>query len=212
MDALTSAGRLFGSTLHEHRLGPSGSLCFNVWPSEHSVPNHLTTPAVAFAHNPSARQAFWASPLNRRLAGRPGRNGFTLLRTARSPPVALHSLSRGRSCFQFQAGVCLPEEDLHLSDQTSSQTHDSRAGGNDGYIEWRFMANRRRRLVMGVGPNGRMIVWSSQNRRAPPPEENAKRGWRIDGAGALQVEDGNDWNGKSPSGFHSHHLGRDPVL
>jgi len=65
---------------------------------------------------------------------------------------------------------------------------------------------------MGVGPNGRMIVWSSQNRRAPPPEENAKRGWRIDGAGALQVEDGNDWNGKSPSGFHSHHLGRDPVL
>ena len=43
---------------------------------EHSVPNHLTVPAVAFTHNPSARQAFWASPLGSRLADRPGRNGF----------------------------------------------------------------------------------------------------------------------------------------
>jgi hypothetical protein len=94
-----------------------------VWPSEHSVPNHLAAPAVAFTHNPSARQAFWASPFASRLAGRPGRNGFVILRTARSPPVAPHLLSQGRSYFRLQAGVCMPEEDFHLSDQTRFQAH-----------------------------------------------------------------------------------------
>ena len=108
---------------HERRLGPRGSLCLVAWPSEHSAPNHLTAPAVALTHNPSARQAVWASPFTSRLAGRPGRIGFVILRTARSPPVALHPLLRGRSYFQLQAGVCKPEEDFHLSDQTTSQTH-----------------------------------------------------------------------------------------
>jgi len=43
---------------HEHRpVCHSGLPASRVWPSGHSVSNHLTAPAVAFAHNPSARQA-----------------------------------------------------------------------------------------------------------------------------------------------------------
>jgi hypothetical protein len=67
-------------------------------------------------------QSVWASPLASRLANRTGRNGFVILRTARSPPVALHLLSRGRSYVQLQAGVCMPEKDSHPSDQTRLQT------------------------------------------------------------------------------------------
>ena len=109
---------------HEHRL-EIGSGLPALRDSEHSIPNHLTAPAVALTHNPSARQAFWASPRMRRLAGRPCRNGFVLLRTAHSLPVAFHPSSRRRSYFQVQAGVCMPEEDFHLSGQSRSQAHSS---------------------------------------------------------------------------------------
>ena len=120
----TGRFRTFRNPAHERRHCPhTGLPALRVWPSEHSVPNHLTVPAVALTHNPSARQAFWASPLGSRLADRPGRNGFVILRTARSHPVALPPLSQGRSYFQIQAGVCMPEKDLHLSDQTRSQAH-----------------------------------------------------------------------------------------
>jgi len=111
------------SARQHHPVCLAGLPASRVWPSEHSVPNHLTAPAVALTHNPSARQAFWASPLSSRLAGRPGRNGFVSLRTARLPPVALHPLSQGRSYFRLQAGVCMPDEDFHLADQTRSQAH-----------------------------------------------------------------------------------------
>jgi hypothetical protein len=40
---------------------------------------------------------------------------FVILRTGRSPPVALHLALRQRSYFQLRAGECVPEEDLHLS-------------------------------------------------------------------------------------------------
>jgi hypothetical protein len=52
-----------------------------------------------------------------------------ILRAAPSPPVALHPASRRRSYSQLQAGVCLPEEDLHLSGQIRLQTHESRPLG-----------------------------------------------------------------------------------
>ena len=111
---------------HEHHPRcHSGLPASRVWPSEHSVSNHLTDPAVAFTHNPSARQAFWASPCSGRLAERPGRIEFVILRTALSSPVALHLLSRERSYCRLQAGVCMPEEDSHLPDQTRSQAHPS---------------------------------------------------------------------------------------
>ena len=112
---------------HEHRpCYHPGLPASRVWPSEHSVANHLTAPDVAFTHNPSARQAFWASPCSGRLTGRSGRIAFVILRTAHSSPVASHPLSRGRSYCQLQAGVCMPEGDSHPSDQTRSQAHPSR--------------------------------------------------------------------------------------
>ena len=45
----------------------------------------------------------WVSPLPRRLTTTTGRNEFVILRTSRSPPVALHPLSRGRSYFRLQS-------------------------------------------------------------------------------------------------------------
>jgi hypothetical protein len=44
----------------------------------------------------------WASPFPSRLAATTGRIEFVILRTSRSPPVALHPLSRGRSYFRLQ--------------------------------------------------------------------------------------------------------------
>ena len=58
----------------------------------------------------------WASPLSSRLTKTSGRIRFVILRTARSPPVALHPASRRRSYFQFQAGERMPETDFHRPD------------------------------------------------------------------------------------------------
>jgi hypothetical protein len=55
---------------HEHRpYHHSGLPASRVWPSEHSVSNHLTAPAVALSHNPSAQQAI--SGLRLARAGSP---------------------------------------------------------------------------------------------------------------------------------------------
>jgi hypothetical protein len=48
------------------------------------------------------RTASWASPLPSRLATTKGRIEFVILRTGRSPPVALHPLSQGRSYYWLQ--------------------------------------------------------------------------------------------------------------
>jgi hypothetical protein len=98
------------------------------WSSEPSVSNHLTAPVVALTPNPSARRASRSSRVRvssvpSRLTGRPGRIEFVNLRTTRSLPVALHLASRRRSYVQLQAGVGVPEEDSHLSDQTHLQAH-----------------------------------------------------------------------------------------
>ena len=63
-------------------------------------------------------------------ADRPKR--VRILRAAHSPPVAPHPASRRRSYSQLQAGVCLPEEDLHLSGQIRLQTHVCRPSGACG--------------------------------------------------------------------------------
>ena len=97
-------------------------------PSDHSVSNHLTAPAVAFARYPSARRASdivglgFTIDRQARQTVRPNRVHI-MLRTGRSPPVASHPLSPGRSYLRIQAGERLPEKDFHLSDQTHSQTH-----------------------------------------------------------------------------------------
>jgi hypothetical protein len=130
MGALTPGrSALRSQTRREHRLWHRPGLSVSrAWSSEPSVSNHLTAPIVALSPNPSAR---WASRLWRvrvssfpsRLTGQPGRIEFVNLRTTRSPPVALHPASRRRSYDQLQAGVGMPEEDLHLSGQTRLRTH-----------------------------------------------------------------------------------------
>ncbi len=83
-------------------------------------PNTLCSPVVAFSRYvlplsatdlPVAFQLsktgllpprVQASPLDGRLAETPGRNGFVILRTGRSPPVALHPASQRRSYRQLQ--------------------------------------------------------------------------------------------------------------
>jgi hypothetical protein len=106
---------------------------------EHSVPSHLARPRHRFCTQPFSVTGFRnrslpdcrpgalsRSGLHHCEAGsslRPGRIGFVILRTARSPPVALHISFRRCSYFRLQAGVCMPGEDLHLSDQTHSSAH-----------------------------------------------------------------------------------------
>ena len=114
---------------NEHRLGYRPGLPAScAWSSEPSVSNHLIAPIVALTPNPSARWAsrlrrVWDSSFASRLSGQSGRIEFVNLRTARSPPVALHPASRRRSYVRLQAGVGVPEEDSHLSGQTHLQAH-----------------------------------------------------------------------------------------
>jgi len=118
--------------------GLRGLPALRIWPSELSVSNHLARPCHRFNTQPisvtdfrNARRTAWqpalvpvgVSPFPSRLSARPGRIEFATLRTARSPPVAPHPASRQRSYVRFQAGVCIPEEDSHLSDQTRLQAH-----------------------------------------------------------------------------------------
>ena len=72
----------------------------------------------------------WISPFPSRLTGGLGRNGFVLLRTGRSPPVASHLERSSHPCraadavtFRFRPERDSPEEDFRLSDQTISHTH-----------------------------------------------------------------------------------------
>ena len=63
---------------------------------------------------PVGRSVIWASPLGCRLAAASGRIRFVILRTSRSPPVALHPASRRRSYLRLRgsdptsAGTCTP--------------------------------------------------------------------------------------------------------
>lgn len=99
-----------------------------VWPSDHSISNHLIAPLIAFTRYPSASETsdLRRSGLRHFVAGspdNPAESSSLSLRTDRSPPVASHPLSPRRSYFQIQAGERLPEEDFHLSDQPHSQAH-----------------------------------------------------------------------------------------
>ena len=88
----------------------SGLLASCIKPSDRSASNHLLSPlgfGLVLSRELTARSAdripcgdhsvTWASPFASRLATTTGRIEFVILRTSRSPPVALHPLSRGRS-------------------------------------------------------------------------------------------------------------------
>jgi hypothetical protein len=114
------------------------SLVHTTRTSLHSVTNHPTHPVIAFllpssvtdsrslvserllpcrfgvlqtSGRPRAftRAPVWASPSMSRLAATLGRNVFALLRTASSPPVALHPASRRRSYLRL-SGVGISRE------------------------------------------------------------------------------------------------------
>src|SRR6185503_736663 len=91
-------------------------------------PTTLSPSEIAFARYPSAsrtsanRGLGFAFARQARQSTRPNRVHLKL-RTERSPPVAFHPASRRRSYLRIQAGERMPEEDLHLSDQTPLQTH-----------------------------------------------------------------------------------------
>ena len=85
----------------------------------------------------------------------PAESSLVNLRTNRSPPVALHLASRRRSYDQLQAGVGVPEEDLHLSGQTRLQAHWDLATGQEmltlrgipaGSLAWRSAPTDAARL------------------------------------------------------------------
>ena len=95
------------------------------------IPPSPTTPQaldIDFARYPSSCRVSCSrrSRLHLFPAGSPtltGRIEFVILRMDRSPPAAPHPASRRRSSSWLQAGERIPEEDLHLSDQTRFQAH-----------------------------------------------------------------------------------------
>ena len=94
----------------------SGLLASCIKPSDRSASNHLLSPpGLGLVSSRSLPRGLvdripfgdhsvtWASPLPSRLATTTGRIEFVILRTSRSPPVALHPLSRGRSYFRLRS-------------------------------------------------------------------------------------------------------------
>jgi len=114
---------------HERRFSPPQVSLIHV--PDLPIPPSPTTPQaldVDFARYPSSRRVSHSrgSRLHLFPAGSPtltGRIEFVTLRMDRSPPAAPHPASRRRSCSRLQAGERIPEEDLHLSDQTRFQAH-----------------------------------------------------------------------------------------
>jgi len=87
-------------------------------------------PGIALAryagHARPPRESFPGFGLRPQPAGSPlthGRIEFVILRTGRSPPVALHPVLRRRSYHRLQ--LCAPEEDFHLSGHARFQAHRS---------------------------------------------------------------------------------------
>ena len=143
MNALTPKRRFFVPTLtgNERRPVRLGLLASWIEPSGHSVSNHPSpSPGTEFGLVPKAYRrvsasasrthssrvphgVHWASPLPSRLATTTGRIEFVILRTSRSPPVALHPASRRRSYVRLQSSNPNLGEDLQLADSIHLQAH-----------------------------------------------------------------------------------------
>lgn len=99
-----------------------------------SLPSPITPlpPMTALSPNPSASWVSrytgrgFATRMQARQSVKPNRVCFRYGRL-RSPSVALHPASRRRSYGRLQAGVGLPEEDLHLSEQNALASAHPRA-------------------------------------------------------------------------------------
>jgi hypothetical protein len=76
--------------------------------------------------SPQRHQLFQASPSMSRLATRSRRNRFVILRTAGSPPVALHSALRRRSYLQFLGLRRTQAQTCTVQTKRPSRTHSCR--------------------------------------------------------------------------------------
>ena len=132
MGALTPAGRPYRFTparaaRSAEQVSLCHALCLPTLPSP-TTPRrpaclvwfyHAGLPEVAPGRDASSptwdRCVIWASPFPSRLATTTGRIAFVILRTSRSPPVALHLASRQRSYVRLRG-----------SDRTSARTCTSR--------------------------------------------------------------------------------------
>jgi hypothetical protein len=126
------SARLFGTiSMNSGSFSEQVSLIHASGLLDHSVSNHLMRHCRRFHTLPlSSTASRFRSRLRPCIAGSPitpGRIEFVILRTGRSPPAAPHHASLRRSCIRLQAGECLPEEDLHLSDHLRFQAHDATA-------------------------------------------------------------------------------------
>ena len=134
MDALTPERRLFGtrglfgcsrmntvlsiqvSLLHVLNLPviPSPTTCCRPWSLVWFLSQAYRVVRSSDRPHPFGTTASWASPLPSRLATTTGRIEFVILRTNRSPPVALHPALRRRSYVRLQCsnptltGTCTP--------------------------------------------------------------------------------------------------------
>jgi hypothetical protein len=122
------------SPARTHRQGLSASF---VLPSEHPAPNHVVGPDITLSSTSVCRPGVTtqASSWDRGLAAPQRRNGFVILRAARSSPAALHPASRFRSWStqlpSTTCGVTSHGVDFHLPDRTTLQTHGPRLRGDD---------------------------------------------------------------------------------
>ena len=121
----------------------SGLLASCIKPSDRSASNHLLSPlgfGLVLSRELTARSAdripcgdhsvTWASPFASRLATTTGRIEFVILRTSRSPPVALHPLSRGRSYVRLRGSNPTSTGTLTLPIQyTHKRTNGRPVGG-----------------------------------------------------------------------------------
>ncbi len=119
MDALTPGRSILRILIRDNELRPCtrpGLLASCIKPSDRSASNHLLPPLGLGLVSPRSlprrsadripcedHSVTWASPFPSRLATTTGRIEFVILRTSRSPSVALHPLSRGRSYFRLRS-------------------------------------------------------------------------------------------------------------
>jgi len=107
----------------------TGLPVYRTMPSDHSISNHLTYPCRSFNTLPlssagpfGAGRGFALLPAGSPVT--PGRIEIVILRTGRSPPVALHPASRRRSYVWFQARRAIDlKRNFHLFDMVRSQAH-----------------------------------------------------------------------------------------
>ena len=131
MDALTPGRSALRLGAHEHRPNTPQVSRIHL-PDLPTIPPPTTwcaqpslshaTPQRGWLPSPGG-EAVWVSPFASKLTATPGRIEFVILRTGRSPPVALHLASLRRSYSRLQTGERLSEEDLHLPNRVNFPSH-----------------------------------------------------------------------------------------